>query len=261
MTLTGDRRRTDEVERLVVGVVPGGGRQLSKHIGDTEKTMRVYYYVCEHFGKDDLRNRHLKVSLIQSLNDPFEFLSVSLADPIVRQVLQKNKLDLSGTMGLLCFSETWRSPLMWAHYADNHKGLCLGFDIPEGHMRPVRYIRRRIAPPESLEMLPRGFVEGLFFKKFSHWRYEREYRAVVRLRECQEYNGLYFAPFSEKLALKQVIIGSMSELRRTEIESVLGEARDVEVFRTRPAFRTFRIVRQRRHDGWKAMNSRAASTF
>ena len=33
--------------------------------------------------------------------------------------------------GLLCFSRHWYSPALWAHYADNHKGMCLGFDIPD----------------------------------------------------------------------------------------------------------------------------------
>ena len=212
--------------------------------------MRAYHYVCEHFGKENLRKRHLKVSRIQSLNDPFEFLSVSLADPNVRRVLRNNKLTLSSTMGVLCFSETWRSPLMWAHYADKHHGICLGFDIPEDRIHPVRYISRRAMPPEPLEKVTPEFVQGLFFKKFSHWKYEREYRAVVRLPGCQEYDGLYFTPFSEELVLKQVIIGSMSKLRRAEIESILGKASDIEVFKARPAFRTFKIVKQRRQDRW-----------
>ncbi|QPG07431.1 DUF2971 domain-containing protein [Klebsiella pneumoniae subsp. pneumoniae] len=31
---------------------------------------------------------------------------------------------------------------MWAHYADNHKGLCLGYSIPESvanKIRPISY--------------------------------------------------------------------------------------------------------------------------
>ena len=126
--------------------------------------MRAYHYVCEHFGKENLRKRHLKVSRKQSLNDPFEFLSVSLADPNVRRVLHNNKLTLSSTMGLLCFSETWRSPLMWAHYADKHHGICLGFDIPEDRIHPVRYISRRVMPPEPLEKVTPEFVQGLFLR-------------------------------------------------------------------------------------------------
>jgi hypothetical protein len=30
---------------------------------------------------------------------------------------------------ITCFGERWDDHLMWSHYADNHKGLCLAFDM------------------------------------------------------------------------------------------------------------------------------------
>jgi len=33
-------------------------------------------------------------------------------------------------MGLLSFSESWKSPVLWSDYAAGHKGICLGFERP-----------------------------------------------------------------------------------------------------------------------------------
>lgn len=33
------------------------------------------------------------------------------------------------TFGICCLSKTCTSDLMWTHYADNHRGVCLEFDL------------------------------------------------------------------------------------------------------------------------------------
>ncbi len=212
--------------------------------------MRVYHFVCKHYGVENLRKRRLKVSCIENLNDPFEFLAVKLSDPSVRQVLRNTKHRFGRTHGLVCFSETWRSPLMWAHYADKHKGVCLGFDVPEDFVHPVVYVPKREFPPPRREMLTQDFAQGLFLKKFWHWRYEKERRAVVQLHKCKRDGEHYFVRLSDELALKQVIVGAESDISRNEMESALRESCGVEMFKARPARRTFRLVRQLRKDLW-----------
>ena len=212
--------------------------------------MRVYHFICKDNGIEALRKKRLKVSRIQSLNDPFEFLAVSLAKPVIRQVLGNVKSELAQTKGLVCFSETWRRPLMWAHYAANHTGVCLGFDVPDDRVHRVKYVPKREDPPPPAEMLTQKFAQDLFLRKFSHWKYEKEYRAVVTLGECQKDGNLYFVSFSDELALRRVIVGANCVIRREEIESAVGKFQDVEVFKARPAYRTFRIVRQQRKNLW-----------
>jgi hypothetical protein len=44
--------------------------------------------------------------------------------------------------GVFSLSQTWRSPLMWSHYADEHRGICLEYDttqIPHPAIAPVDY--------------------------------------------------------------------------------------------------------------------------
>jgi len=40
--------------------------------------------------------------------------------------LRKSSLDKYG--GIIALSSRWDSILMWSHYANNHKGYCIGFD-------------------------------------------------------------------------------------------------------------------------------------
>jgi hypothetical protein len=187
------------------------------------------------------------VARIDELNDPFEFLGVELSDPDFRKALTATKRDLSKGNGLLCFSKSWRHPMLWGHYADKHRGICLGFDTNGEKLGQVSYVNSRFPKPDN----PRteAFVKKLLFSKFAHWSYEDEYRFYVSLNEQE--NGLYFVPFSDELTLKQVIVGSESGVTRTELASALKElAASVEQFKARPAFKSFRIARQKDERLW-----------
>jgi hypothetical protein len=41
--------------------------------------------------------------------------------------------------GVCCFSTTYASPLLWSHYGDQHRGLCIGYGVDR---RPKPYLRR-----------------------------------------------------------------------------------------------------------------------
>src|SRR5205823_896185 len=58
------------------------------------------------------------------MDDPFQFL---LASEIGTELLKRyNK-------GIVSFAGQADCPLMWSHYADQHKGLCIGYSIPNKH--------------------------------------------------------------------------------------------------------------------------------
>lgn len=208
--------------------------------------MRVYHFVNEKFGMKDLVERRLKIAKIMELNDPFEFLGVDLTDRNLRRVLKETKSDLSKSNGLLCFSRHWKSPLLWGHYADKHKGMCLGFDVPDRHLDEVTYTKERLPAPKVIDQ---PFMKKLLLTKFDHWRYEEEYRAYVSLED--EIDGHYYADFSENLILKEVIVGDQSRITRAKILSALGDlAVGVEVFKARPAFKSFEVVLQKNAALW-----------
>ena len=47
---------------------------------------------------------------------------------------------LNSKIGILSLSKRWDSILMWAHYTDAHKGLCIGFDSNEPFFKNFKSI-------------------------------------------------------------------------------------------------------------------------
>lgn len=208
--------------------------------------MLVYHYLNAKFGLKDLTERRLKIARIMELNDTFEFLGVDLSDRDFRKVIKKTKKELSQTHGLLCFSKTWKNPILWSHYADKHKGLCLGFDMSHIPPTKVEYVRTRFQKPDVLDEI---FMKKLLFTKFIHWKYEEEYRSYLSLEE--KIDGIYYANFSDSLALKRVIIGDQCQLTHAEISAALGDLeKEVQVFKVRAAFKSFEIVRNKNNSLW-----------
>jgi len=80
--------------------------------------MRVYYLTGEQFGLSNLALRRLKVARFEDLNDPFELLGVDIGDRAIRTALRATKKQINDTKGLICFSRSWKNPLMWGHYAE-----------------------------------------------------------------------------------------------------------------------------------------------
>lgn len=202
--------------------------------------MRVYHFVKAKYGLSNLEKRHLKISIIMELNDPFEFLGAELSDRNFRKAIKKTKKDLSKTKGILCFSKNWTNPVQWSHYTDKHKGLCLGFDVPDHFLAKVDYVKERLSQNgERNEELMLKFLTT----KFEHWSYEEEYRLFVDLKE-KDKDGNYYADFSDKLQLKQVIIGAHSDVTRKQIDiALVSYMGDLEIFEARAGFRRFEVVR------------------
>jgi hypothetical protein len=226
--------------------------------------MRVYHFINAKFGLEAIRLRRLKLARISELNDPFEFLQVASRNPKTRARYQYVKRALSEYMGLLCFSENWRNPVQWSHYAESHRGICLGFDVaPAAGMSKVRYVDSRIAPNlramKAMGQAAVGHMLDLLTIKFEHWRYEQEHRLFVRLSDRDEETGLYFFNFGadNNVKLREVIVGARSEISPEQVADALGDiAPDVVSCKARLAFRTFEVVRQRGQDLWRPSRRR-----
>lgn len=217
--------------------------------------MRLYYFTTERFGLEAIRDSRLKIARINELNDPFEFLGLAL-NRDGRKVLREWKNQMADRYGLICMSRDWWHPLLWGHYAEKHRGLCLGFDVAEnGMFREVKYHVERPTLSEfrrnKLADLNESDMNKLLFMKFRAWEYESEYRAFCELKEKDPVSGLYFLPFSENLKLAQVIVGERSSVTRDRLAGVLGgRAATVTSFKARAGFQRFEVVENRLRKAW-----------
>jgi hypothetical protein len=162
--------------------------------------MRAYKFLDAKYGLDSIEKRRLKQSRISDLNDPFELRSFDVTDAVFRNTFLQTAKDVDENRGLLCFSASWKNPVIWAHYSDKHKGLCLGFEIPDLRSDPlsqagkVDYVADLLPCPTLADFETmtdsehEAFSRKALFTKFAHWIYEEEIRVWGHLGS--EENGL-----------------------------------------------------------------------
>jgi hypothetical protein len=209
--------------------------------------MRVYHFLDAKYGLENIANRRLKVSLFDSVNDPFELFCHSLGDEELRRRMGKFRNTTAAGSGMICFSKSMSSPVQWAHYADRHRGVCLGFDIPETFLEHVQYVPERLdfranEPWAVGSNDPRA--QECFVTKFEHWSYEQEVRLFGSLGAPHPESGLHFSSFNENLQLKEVYVGCASKISKSELDESLADlAQQVACFKVRPAFTSFKMVK------------------
>jgi hypothetical protein len=141
---------------------------------------------------------------------------------------------LQGMVGVLSLTERPDNLVMWAHYADQHRGFVLGFDsthpwfegsdqFRENVLAKVRYADDR--PSKGLKTL---MLEDTYLTKSPDWSYEEEWRKFRSLGladQCINTGNepVYLFGFPPEL-ITRVIVGcrATSETRQRLVE-VLGQ--------------------------------------
>lgn len=111
--------------------------------------------------------------------------------------------DVMNKSGVKCFTPNNANILMWSHYANSHKGICLEFDTlvdPEFFVYPINVVYSEEYP--NLEFTDKKFTTDVLRTKSKDWEYEQE------VRICKPQFGYYcFNPES----LRSVIFGCNTE--------------------------------------------------
>lgn len=209
-------------------------------------SMRLYYYTSKQYGMKSLWEKRLKVGKYEDLNDPFELLAYKHIGPDQGKLIKDLVHVLSRDWGVICFSETWRSNLMWAHYADKHKGLCLGFDIQQTHqLTKIDYFRQRKELPKNykkdLKSVAPELLETCLKVKSIDWEYEQEHRLRVPLQIKSD--EIYYQKFGSFLSLREVVVGERCTLSANDVMEAVGSPQsDVEIRAVKPAHTSFSMV-------------------
>jgi Protein of unknown function (DUF2971). len=217
--------------------------------------MQALHLVCAEFGLKDIRERRLKVATFADLNDPFEFYAAAVGDREIRRKLRLARNSVASRVGILCFSRHWHNPVLWSHYADRHRGICLGFEVADEIIAPVVYAGRRFhLRPDPLKVSGAPDAESvkkLMLTKYAHWKYESELRSFVPLEPAEAEQDLFYAEFGPRMKLTTVIVGAHATIARADVLQALGSlASEVDVMKARLAFRSFRVVPQRNRELW-----------
>ena len=175
---------------------------------------------------------------LDTINSEKQMLRDRFADRSNFQLKSENiEFDLlNNHSGVFCVSYKWNSLLMWSHYANCHKGFCIGYyeeDLRNsrlfGRGGPVNYdkvypaIKPNPAPTKNDIML------DYFTKthtKSIEWEYEMEYRFLTTSFP-EELNRLVKLP---EFCIAEIILGvSISDQDKKEI-LIETERRKIKTF-------------------------------
>jgi hypothetical protein len=210
---------------------------LDNMTNDSLKAKRVYkYHKINKFLYDLLINNEIWFGDPYSFNDPFDcnltidgnntsdqiknyfkianWESIRETDEDVQQLIISNFSDkvafqnkinsiskqIIGKMGLACFTGTKDNLLMWAHYTEEHKGICIEFDYTKDteFFKPFKNVRYDDTYPVYNYLNDKNnVVEQLVLHKSRHWSYEKETRVIKKYSKLYEFNpdcltGIYF---------------------------------------------------------------------
>ena len=136
-------------------------------------------------------------------------------EPELRTKLTFGVQEVIRRSSVCCFNKTWQNARMWAQYAADHRGYCLGFKLEDGwpvdsFPIPVTYVDERPVIDLAVDTMTdkdaaRKFVEDALLTKSRHWEGEDEVRVFRHGRPaglfdfppaalCELYLGLHIDP-------------------------------------------------------------------
>ncbi len=218
--------------------------------------MILFKYVSNpNFILDD---GYIRATQLSALNDPFEAnyskkalkkltkeFNCELDEKELLKYIEENKHKV----GVISFTEAKDDLLMWAHYANEHKGALIGFsfyidffkklfrftetafdkpfDYYDGTCHPVIY---RKQPMYKIDMFDRDYsnisVEGedrllfeIFLQKSDEWIYEKEHRIILKLSQADKVILDDFDKYKSIPSIDDILNNDLSEKPKVEFES------------------------------------------
>ena len=222
MTLV--EQRTTEETRDAMQAIGAKGPRAKAHIERrsreeaSQRIAHIEYYATEPDFDPDERKRFLLVHDIQV------------------ELLRRYE------KGVVALAARDDCPLMWSHYGDEHRGICLGYSIPAHAAAEVRQMEyggsRRVKASVVAGMLAgddaacREVDKAVLLRKAESWGYEQEWR-VIGSRGVRP----------SALDLKEIVFGLKCELAAKYITMKVLEDRDrpVKFYEMREESGTFKL--------------------
>jgi IS5 family transposase len=175
------------------------------------------------------------------VEDPEAYILSALSLAIERELRKTHET------GVLCLSSKFDSPLMWSHYANQHRGVCVEYDVSMlesealhrvvyDESREVRASQIRDWVLHNNHAARKAIDTACLLTKAREWAYEGEWRLLGSV-------GLQESP----IKLKSVIFGMRCPpvLEYTVVKALQGRVQAVKFWRIRPPSARFELKRVR----------------
>ncbi len=135
---------------------------------NTENTVEE---IEDFFSGFPVRNKERRLIAEEFIQDPEKW----------HQLMNKSAKEAINSNGVCCFSKKEDNLLLWSHYGDSHKGVCLKFDIledPEFFYFPSNVKYKQKYPVYNHIKNRDEILNSLMLTKAEAWSYEEEFRII-----------------------------------------------------------------------------------
>ena len=136
------------------------------------KSLQKFEHITDIF-----LHRRFYAALLSELNDPME--GVAEYESSIKETLKKEFQKSLNEIRVCCFSKKKNNELLWSHYADGCRGICIEVSVSD-YADEVRYndfpLIRRIREDNLEGYNPQGLAEFYCLDKMKCWEYEKEIR-------------------------------------------------------------------------------------
>ncbi len=124
--------------------------------------------------------------------DSYPSITVEEAERFILKSQIEYEIKKHYSRGVACFSSSYSSPVLWSHYGDEHRGICIGYSInrkPTPFMQGVNYGGSRSINMSTLinaflynnKQALSGLEVDILLRKAKGWSYEKELRLIGQL--------------------------------------------------------------------------------
>ena len=195
-----DEAKLEHIVRVLVE------RREQSQLEDAARTMdlggsRAAEYIERHSQRRAEQHvRNINYYATEPDYDTEEYRRFLLSESIESELLGQYE------KGIVSFAERANCPLMWSHYGDQHRGICVGYSVPPDAVDEVHKVQyggsRRVQASRVAAMLDGSddartqVDEAVLLRKAESWSYEQEWRLVGRR-----------GPHASILEMEEVVFG------------------------------------------------------
>lgn len=203
-----------------------------------------------------LKRGAMNFTAASSFNDPFDCCAAQLHEvpedvfphAVGDMINRSMQVVVSRAHGIACFTAHPDSLLLWSHYGDQHRSICIGFDTrilldqvqrnSEGNA-----LYDEITKVEYIDSRPNADDKGTFFQKSTEWRYEEEYRLISCMKKGEPTwgPGMWNVPVS---SIKEIVLGARMTPQDQQwvVELVKATGREIALKKAVPHMQEFRLL-------------------
>jgi len=225
---------------------------------------RVFKYCkVDKYTRENLDKDQLYFNKPRNFNDPYEGIfrfdiqDINLKHKLLRSLYQHKYEELIGSklplddliehtriiymnqflneMRLCCMSCINDSILMWSHYADQHKGICIEFDVNHdmlfkigaevNYSEVIPTLKFQSHDDISDDKIVEKYSTSVPTNKYIAWSYEKEYRLI-------RYLGEPTVNYNPK-SIKAIYFGLRTRVEDIDkIKSILSNKENVKFYRS-----------------------------